>query len=203
MGPGDAKSITQTFKNVFPQFSVWNSFLTRIVLLVGSREKVILDKNLFEKRLENPELKKVAEEMKVMSFLDFADFFLTDGDHLSGFLENAEEISDDKPLLEFSKVSLLPPMKWETDESFLNILRHRIYQKPHVKGLSSTEQNDFDRDLQLRTAQRLGVFSQRYHGPGAELFAAKNYLEGLKAMNIYFENYKKPLVHLDDARWQR
>ena len=203
VGPGDAKSITQTFNNVFPQFSVWNSFLTRIVLLVGSREKVIIDKNLFDKKLETPELKKVAEEMKVMSFLDFADFFLTDGDHLSDFLENAEEISDDKPLLEFSKVSLLPPMKWETDESFLNILRHRIYQKPPVKGLSGKEQDIFDRNLHLRTAQRLGVFSQRYQGPGAELFAEKNYLEGLKAMNIYFENYQKPLVHLDDAKWQR
>ena len=203
VGPGDAKSITKTFKNVFPKFSVWNSFLTRIVLLVGSREKVTIDKNLFDKKLENPELKKVAEEMKVMSFLDFADFFLTDGHHLSGFLENAEEISDDKPLLEFSKVSLLPPMKWETDESFLNILRHRIYQKPPVKGLSSKEQDVFDHNLQLRTAQRLALFSRRYQGPGAELFAAKNYLEGLKAMNIYFENYKKPLVHLDGAKWQR
>jgi len=203
VGSEDAKSIIHTFKNVFPKFSVWNSFLTRIVLLVGSREQMIIDKNLFEKKLENPELKKVAEEMKVMSFLDFADFFLTDGGYLSGFLENAEEISDDKPLLEFSKVSLLPPMQWETDESFLNILRHRVYQKPPVKGLSSTEQDVFDRNLQLRTAQRLGVFSRRYQGPGAQLFAAKNYLEGLKAMNIYFENHKKPLVHLDDARWQR
>jgi spermidine synthase len=203
VGPADAKSITQTFKNVFPKFSVWNSFLTRIVLLVGSREKVIIDKKLFEKRLETSELKKVAEEMKVMSFLDFADFFLTDGNHLSDFLENAKEISDDKPLLEFSKVSLLPPMKWETDESFLNILRHRIYQKPPVKGLSAKEQDVFERNFQLRTAQRLSVFSLRYEGPGAELFAAKNYLKGLKDMNIYFENYKKPLIHLDDARWQR
>jgi len=203
VGPRDAKSITRTFKNVFPKFSVWNSFLTRIVLLVGSREKVFIDKKLFEKKLENSEIKKVAEEIKVVSFLDFADFFLTDGDHLSDFLESADEISDDKPLLEFSRVSLLPPMKWETDESFLNILRHRVYQKPPVKGLSSTEQDFFDHSFRLRTAQRLGIFSRRYQGPGSELFAAKNYLEGLKAMRIYFKNYKKPLVHLDGGRWQR
>lgn len=201
-GREDARSITRTFKNAFPEFSVWNSFLTRIVLLVGSREKIVMDKNLFEERLGNPEIKKVAKEMKVMSFLDFADFYITDGDNLSEFLESANEISDDKPLLEFSSVSLLPPMKWETDESFLNMLRHRVHQKPPVKGLSANEQDVFGRNFQLRTAQRLGVFSRRYQGPGAEFFAGGNYFSGLEAVSIYFESYKKPSIHLDDARWQ-
>lgn len=202
VGREDARSITRTFKNVFPEFSVWNSFLTRIVLLVGSREKVVIDNALFEERLENYELKKVAEEMKVMSFLDFADFFITDGDRLSDFLETAKEISDDKPLLEFSRVSLLPPMKWETDESFFNMLRYRINQKPPVKGLSAEELVIFDRQFQLRTAQRLGLFSRRYQGPGAEYFASRDYFAGLEAMNSYFENYEKPSVHLDNAKWQ-
>lgn len=203
VGREDARSITQTFKNVFPEFSVWNSFLTRIVLLIGSREKVAIDKNLFDAKLEEPQLKKVAEEMKVMSFLDFADFFITDGHRLSGFLEGAGEISDDRPLLEFSTVSLLPPLKWETDESFLNMLRHRINQAPPVKGLSLEEQKVFDRNFMLRTAQRLGVFSRRYQGPGEEAFVARNYFAGLEEMNIYFENYKKPQVHLDEAKWQK
>lgn len=202
VGREDARSITRTFKNVFPEFSVWNSFLTRIVLLVGSREKVVIDKNLFDERMENLELKKVAEEMKVLSFLDFADFFLSNGDHLSAFLESAKEITDDKPLLEFSRVSLLPPMKWETDESFLNILRHRINQKPPVVGLTPQEHDGFDRAFKLRTAQRLGLFSRRYQGPGAEEFSDRNYFSGLDAMSNYFDSYQKPSVHLDDARWQ-
>ena len=203
VGREDARLITRTFKNVFPEFSVWNSFLTRIVLLVGSREKVVIDKNLFDKRMENLELKKVAEEMKVVSFLDFADFFLSDGDHLSGFLESAGEITDDKPLLEFSHVSLLPPMKWETDESFLNMLRHRINQKPPVEGLTPQEQDAFDRGFKLRTAQRLGVFSRRYQGPGVEAFSRRNYFSGLDAMSKYFDSYQKPSVHLNDAKWQK
>ncbi|MEK9628694.1 MAG: fused MFS/spermidine synthase [Nitrospinota bacterium] len=203
IGREDARSITQTFNNVFPEFSVWNSFLTRIVLLVGSREKVEIDKKLFDKKMKNPELRKVAEEMKVMTFLDFADFFLTDGDHLNEFLDSAPLIKDNRPILEFSKVSLLPPMKWETDESFLNMLRHRINQKPPVKGLRVEEQEIFERDFKLRTAQRLGVFSRRYQGPGAEAFASRNYFLGLEAMTIYFDSYKDPSVHLDEAIWQR
>ena len=203
VGREDARSITQTFKNVFPESSVWNSFLTRIVLLIGSREKVNIDKNLFDTKLKNPELKKVAEEMKVMSFLDFADFFITDANHLSAFLENAGEISDDRPILEFSTVSLLPPLKWETDEVFLNMLRHRINHKPPVTGMTLQEREAFDRNFKLRTAQRLAVFSRRYQGPGAEAFARRNYFSGLETMNIYFDTYLQPQVHLDDAQWQK
>ena len=203
VGREDARSITQTFKNVFPESSVWNSFLTRIVLLIGSREKVNIDKNLFDTKLKNPELKKVAEEMKVMSFLDFADFFITDANHLSAFLENAGEISDDRPILEFSTVSLLPPLKWETDEVFLNMLRHRINKKPPVTGMTLQEREAFDRNFKLRTAQRLAVFSRRYQGPGAEAFSRRNYFSGLETMSIYFDTYLKPQVHLDDAQWQK
>ena len=57
--------------------------------MIGSREKVSINKDRFDKNMENLELKKVAEEMKVRSFLDFADFFLTDGDRLSSFLDGA------------------------------------------------------------------------------------------------------------------
>ena len=144
-------NLYKKFKNVFPEFSVWNSFLTRIVLLIGSREKVSINKERFDKNMENPELGKVAEEMKVRSFLDFADFFLSDGNRLSAYLKGAQEITDDKPSLEFSQVSLLPPMKWETDESFLNILRHRINQMPPLDGVGQEEiedwENTFSQDL--------------------------------------------------------
>jgi spermidine synthase len=203
VGREDARSITQTFNNVFPESSVWNSFLTRIVLLIGSHEKVNIDKNIFDTKLKNPELKKVAEEMKVMCFLDFADFFITDGSRLSAFLENAGEISDDLPILEFSKVSLLPPLKWEIDEVFLNMLRHRINLNPPVTGMTLQERKVFDRNFKLRTAQRLAVFSRRYEGPGAEAFAKRHYFSGLEEMDIYFDSYAKPRVHLDEAQWQK
>ena len=203
VGREDARSITQTFNNVFPKSSVWNSFLTRIVLLVGSREKINIDKNLFDTKLKNPELKKVAEEMKVMSFLDFADFFITDSNHLSTFLKNANEISDDQPVLEFSAVSLLPPLKWEIDEIFLNMLRYRINHNPPVTGMSLQEHETFDRDFKLRTAQRLAVFSRRYQGPGADAFSRRNYFLGLEEMNAYFDSYSKPQIHLDEAQWQK
>ena len=197
IGPEDARSITHTFRQVFPEFSVWNSFLTRIALLVGSRESIALDKNYFDTLMRNDEIKRIAGEMKVNSFLDFADFFITDGKRLSPFLQGAGEITDDSPLLEFSSVSLLPPLQWETDESFLNLLRPRLDQFPDVKGMPEV----FKQNYAVRTAQRFGLFARRYHGPGENFFASGNYLAGLDALRVYFDENKNPRISLQDAKW--
>ena len=201
VGPEEARFITHTFRQVFPEFSVWNSFLTRIVLLVGTRKTVTLDKNHFETLMRSDEIKQIAEEMKVNSFLDFADFFITDGKRLSPFLAGAGEITDDSPLLEFSSVSLLPPLQWETDESFLNLLRYRLDQFPNVKGMRARELKVFKQNYAVRTGQRFGLFARRYHGPGEDFFASGNYLAGLDALRIYFASRKTSRIHLRDARW--
>ena len=75
--------------------------------------------------------------------------------------------------------------------------------KPPVKGLTPQEQDTFDHNFKLRTAQRLGVFSRRYQGPGVEAFSRRNYFSGLDAMNEYFDSYQKPSVHLNDGKWQK
>ncbi len=201
VGPEDARSITHTFDQVFPEFSVWNSFLTRIVMLVGSRKPMLLDKNHFETLMDNPQIKQLAVEMKVNSFLDFADFFITDGKHLSPFLEEAGEITDDSPLLEFSSVSLLPPLQWETDESFLNLLRPRLDQFPIVKEMRGQEQEVFERDYAVRTAQRFSLFARRYHGPGETFFTSGNYYGGLESLRAFFESHKTLAINLQDAQW--
>jgi spermidine synthase len=201
VGPEDARSITHTFDQVFPEYSVWNSFLTRIVMLVGSRKPMLLDKNHFETLMDNPQIKQLAVEMKVNSFLDFADFFITDGKHLSPFLEEAGEITDDSPLLEFSSVSLLPPLQWETDESFLNLLRPRLDQFPIVNEMRGQEQEVFEKDYAVRTAQRFSLFARRYHGPGENFFASGNYYGGLESLRVFFESHKTLPLNLKDAQW--
>jgi spermidine synthase len=201
VGPEDAKAITHTFHRVFPEFSVWNSFLTRIIMLVGSRKPVTLNKKHFEALMDNPKIQQIAKEMKVNSFLDFADFYITEGKRLSPFLQGAGEITDDLPLIEFSSVSLLPPLKWETDQSFLNLLRPRLDQVPRVNGMSVWEQEIFEKEYAVRTAQRFGLFVRRYHGPGENYFASSNYLGGLEVLRNYFKSHKTPLILLQDAQW--
>ncbi|MBI4384879.1 MAG: fused MFS/spermidine synthase [Nitrospinae bacterium] len=201
VGPADARAIVKTFRKVFPRVAVWNSFLTRITLLVGSREPIVLDKNRFDALMGHGDLRRSAEKMGVRSFADFADFHLADADRLQEFLKDADVVTDDRPILEYSPVSWLPPLQWETDETFLNILRFRADSPPPVKDLSPEEKAGFDRELRLRSAQRFSVFSQRYHGPGEGAFAARDYLAGLEEVKAYLDANKGSLISLEGGRW--
>ncbi len=202
VGQKDAQAIVQTMREVFPHLTVWNSFLTRIVLLVGSKEPVRLDEDRFDRLMEHSELAEATRQMMVNSFLDFADFYLTDGGKLDSFLEGAPVITDDRPLLEFSQVTLLPPLAWQTDETFLNLLRYRVGADPPVTGISGPPKAAFKRAYEIRTAQRLSVFVRRYHGPGERLFADRAYLPGLEAMKIYLNQKGDAPIRLSGAQWQ-
>jgi len=147
VGSNDAKSILKTFQKVFPNTSIWNSFLTRIVLLVGSREEIALDKIRFEELMRIPEIKKSGQQIGISSFLDYTDFFITDAAKLDSLVQSAEIITDDRPLLEFSPVTLLPPLKWQVDETFLNYLKYRVGNYPEVKGLVSYEKKIWEKNL--------------------------------------------------------
>jgi hypothetical protein len=201
VGPEDARSIIKTFQEVFPHTSIWNSFLTRITLLVGSKEPIVPDKGRFDELMRIPALNEAAQQMGVRSFLDFTDFFLTDGERLKPLMESAEVVTDDRPLLEFSPVTLLPPIQWQVDETFLNLLRHRVGQLPTVDGLSAAEKSRWRKDYHTRTAQRLSVFAKRYHGPGEQDFAAGNYPAALEAVQIYLDTLGDTPIRLNDTIW--
>jgi len=202
LGPDDARSILKTFQEVFPHISIWNSFLTRIVLLIGSEEPIVPDKIRFDELMLLPDVKKAAQQVGINSFLDFTDFFITDGKRVQSFLENADIITDNHPRLEFSLTTLLPPLKWQVDETFLNLLRHRAVHYPQVRGLVSSEQKRWEKEFINRTAQRLSVFSKRYHGPGESSFNKKNYTTGLKAVKTYLEKHGNKPIKFKDAHWK-
>jgi spermidine synthase len=194
VGPEDAKSIVKTFQNAFPFSSVWNSFHTRIILLVGGAKQAVIDKKRIESIIQIPELKNTAMAIGLNSFVDFLDFFITDASPLKTYLMEAPIITDDNPLLEFSSTALLPPFKWQTDESFLNLFRHRVSQIPPLKNFTKLETRYLLSEYELRTAKRSAEFSQTYNLSGKQSFVEKDYLKGL----IDFKNYltklnKKPI----------
>ena len=202
VGPDDAKSILKTFQEVYPHTSIWNSFLTRIVLLVGSKEEIALDKIRFEELMRIPEIQNSAQQIGINTFLDFTDFFLTDANKVNSFMQNADLITDDRPLLEFSPATLLPPLKLEVDETFLNYLKYRIGNYPQVRGMMPSEKRRWEKDFRTRTAQRLSVFSRRYHGPGESAFMKKNYSRGLNEVATYLDNKKDQPIRLKGIQWE-
>jgi spermidine synthase len=202
VGPEDARSILKTFQEVFPHTSIWNSFLTRIVLLVGSKEEFRIDKIRFEELMRLPQLKKSAQQIGINSFLDFTDFFIADGSRVNSFVQNAKIITDDRPMLEFSSVTLLPPLKWQVDETFLNLLKYRVGDYPQINGMLSSEKTRWKKNFNTRTAQRISVFSRRYNGPGKADFERKGYPGGLNKVKKYLDIQGEKTIKLNDAQWK-
>jgi spermidine synthase len=200
--PEDARAILKTFQEVFPHTSVWNSFLTRIVLLVGSKNPHAIDKARFEQAMANPDVHRLAEQIGVNSFLDFTDFFLADGRQAAPLIQNASVITDNRPLLEFSEATLLPPLPWQTDESFLNLLRHRAEHLPEVRNLTEEESAEWRAQFALRSAQRFAIFSQRYEGPGKDDFTAKAYSPGMDAVRQFLKQNDGKLISLENRHWR-
>ena len=202
VGPEDARAIVKTFQSVFPHTSVWNSYLTRIVLLVGSDEPQVLDKSRFENAMKHADVKEMAEQIGIYTFLDMMDFYLADGKSLAPLMDGAPVITDDHPLLEHSPATLVPPLKRETDESFLNLLQYRVGHFPSTKGMPPEEIAYFRKNYEKRTAQRVSIFSQRYQGPGARAFAQKNYGVGLDQVQLFLASHEEPFIQLSDSGWQ-
>ncbi len=202
VGPKDAWSILKTFQSVFPNTTIWNSFLTRIVLLVGSEKPIQLDLTHFNKLMSQDPIKTMGHEIGVYGFEDFMDFYLTHGKNISQITEKASIITDDFPLLEHSPVTLVPPFKNQTDETFINFLRFRVNQYPPVKGLNPKEKNYYSEIYQKRTAQRLSIFSQRYLGPGNSSFEQKKYFEGLKEIQSFLKSQESNYLKFSTNGWQ-
>jgi hypothetical protein len=149
-----------------------------------------------------PEIQNSAQQIGINTFLDFTDFFLTDAAEVRSFVQSADLITDDRPLLEFSPVTLLPPLKLEVDETFLNYLKYRIGNYPQVRGMMPSEKRRWEKDFRTRTAQRLSIFSQRYHGPGESAFKKKNYSEGLGEVVTYLNKKKGQPIRLKGIQWE-
>ena len=197
----DSLAILKTFREAFPHTSLWNSFLTRIVLLVGSSQPVALDPQNFLKRMQNSAVAQAGSEIGVRSFLDFLDFYVTDADALDGILRNQRIITDDRTLIEHSSVNLLPPFPRETDETFLNFLLRRIGAFPEIKNLDAEQLKRLKHEFDTRTGQRLSIFSQRYSGPGAEEFRSRRFMEGLEKVAQFRNKHPDAWITLSDQGW--
>ena len=76
-------------------------------------------------------------------------------------------------------------------------------RQPPVTGLTPEEKEIYSKDFDLRTAQRLSIFSQRYQGPGKEAFALKNFSAGLEQVKVFLDETGSAAISLSDAGWEK
>jgi spermidine synthase len=91
------KLIARTFQSVFPHVTVW----AKGGLLVGTRHPLVLDRAIYERKLENPVTSEVFKSLHIGSFEDLLRFYQTDGEALRKYVGSGPVITDDWPFVEF------------------------------------------------------------------------------------------------------
>jgi spermidine synthase len=91
------KLIARTFQSVFPHVSVW----AKGGLLVGTKQPLLVDRAVFDQKLENPVTKRVFKSTSLGSFEDLLRLYQTDGETLGRFVGAGPLITDDWPFVEF------------------------------------------------------------------------------------------------------
>lgn len=114
MSPEDFKSFYKTFNSVFPNVVAFANikpdedtpvkFGTSEIILVGSKKEINLDENSINLNYENlPEQsKQYLKAIKLDSGEEIFGLFLFNEKNLQNYASEAELITDDKPLIEFS-----------------------------------------------------------------------------------------------------
>lgn len=197
----DSLAILNTFQQVFPNTTIWNSYLTRIVLLVGSMEPLQLSPQTLLKN--KPPMKSLFWDRKSAcepSMISWIFIWQTRSNYRAYC--NRQMGSPTTGLFWNTPPSTCCLLPRQTDETFLNMLRARLDNSPPLKAASSEQAQQMKERFQLRTAQRLSIFSQRYRGPGASAFEEKDFLKGLEAVKQFNANHKEPWIAVSDSGWQ-
>ncbi|MCX6134130.1 MAG: fused MFS/spermidine synthase [Ignavibacteriales bacterium] len=93
------KLVVRTFRTVFPHVVVWQS-LTPDLLLVGSKDSLILDENQLSRKLANAAVKKDLERIKIPDAATLASLQMISENPTREYASDGPVNTEDKPLLE-------------------------------------------------------------------------------------------------------
>ncbi len=93
--------ILRTFRNVFPHTSIWFTPYRGYYLLIGSQERIRIDFELLEQRMQKEKIKNDLEEINLNSPYAFISCFVLDEDGINRHTQDAKINTDNHPFLEY------------------------------------------------------------------------------------------------------
>ena len=100
ISPDDIAAILRTLGEVFPHYQVWEMSLNDY-LVVASTEPLAIDMESLYFSFQHPPLQRELGRIYITNPLQLANHYITDREHLSPWLAEAEVLSDDHNFLEF------------------------------------------------------------------------------------------------------
>lgn len=102
LSDAEVRMTARTFMEVFPHTTVWLSPLRHHGLLVGSLERLTIDWEALQRKLERPGVREQLAPMGVAEPLDVLAWFVMGEERLASYVEGARINTDDHPYLEFT-----------------------------------------------------------------------------------------------------
>lgn len=102
MGENDLKTAVRTFYEVFPQSLAFNVFTSHDMLLIGGKEKLVLDLEQIKTRMSQEKVRVDLARVGISSPFDILVYLTMDKGAIEKFSQGGALHTDNQPVLEFS-----------------------------------------------------------------------------------------------------
>ncbi|HOS92905.1 MAG TPA: fused MFS/spermidine synthase [Armatimonadota bacterium] len=134
MGNDSLRMILNTFSSVFPHVAVFHTTSSDL-LLVGSNEPLVLDRNKLQERLNALKDRADLAEFGCDTPEGFSSSYLLAGKDVQKLITKARKNTDDLPLLEFWAPRSL--YSWTARENFQCLLAEQSSDLPPMQGFAT------------------------------------------------------------------
>lgn len=149
MPPESFAAILRTLGEVFPYYQVWEMSLNDY-LVVASTEPLAIDMESLFFSFHRPALQQEVGRIYITNPFQLANHYVTDREHLSEWLADAEVLTDDRNSLEFKA----PQYLLAETEHDIGLTLHRLGGVPAFAGGPPGELESIFLDVVARTQQR-------------------------------------------------
>jgi len=137
VSPEVVRTLTATFRDVFPHMDLWESRTGYDYLLTGYTEPTDFDRARIEEALSTPSVRAEAQRMFMPTAADFLGYHIASGDALSEWIDGAARNTDDRTILE----QMIPRAMYTVDWTEVVVALEQVRQ-PTIERVASEGEGD-------------------------------------------------------------
>ena len=180
VGEGEQKILMNTFRQVFPEMSVWYMYpkLSHYFVYIGTEEKLKIRYEVFEERFDKLEVKEDLEKVGITKYNLLNGLFL-DADAVKNYSLESKIHTDNRPILEFPNFGEINEFTYGSN--LISIYERKINPLKYI--------SDFEEDFQEKIFLEAFSYEQE--------MIARNLILGHSAM--LNEDYNNAAIYYSQA----
>ena len=159
MTSGGLRSVLATFQSVFPDVHVWEK--GQYLALVGPRDRFEVDFGRFAEAMEHPSITADLGRWRLAEPVGFFASFLMGPDGVRAFSAGAPLNTENRPRLEFSRIELSRPGRYDlASKHLVDLVEHRRLASGRIKNITPEELRELERAHEARGHSLAGAVHQ-------------------------------------------